>query len=66
MPSGAAHAADDARRRRELLASLGPHTRGKGCPYLKDLDAVDFTVLEEVVRRSSSAVTAGVVDERLS
>ena len=48
-----------------LLASVGPHTRGKGCPYLKDLDAVDFTVLEEVVRRSSSAVTAGVVDERL-
>lgn len=42
----------------EDLAVLGPHTVGKGCLYLKDLDRVDLSVLERMVRRSWTA-TAG-------
>ncbi|UKJ64634.1 DUF1801 domain-containing protein [Cellulosimicrobium cellulans] len=41
----------------ELLERLGPHTVGKGCVYVKDLDAVDLGVLEEVVRRSYATLT---------
>ncbi|MGN0065452.1 MAG: DUF1801 domain-containing protein [Nocardioides sp.] len=36
----------------DLLERLGPHTTGKGCLYLKRLDAVDRDVLGELVRRS--------------
>ena len=36
----------------DLLERLGPHTTGKGCLYLKRLDAVDRDVLAELVRRS--------------
>lgn len=50
----------------DLLATLGPHTLGKGCLYVKDLEAVDLAVLEEVVRRSYAAVTAGVFGTRLT
>lgn len=34
-----------------LLDDLGPHTTGKGCLYLKRLDAVDAGVLEKLVRQ---------------
>jgi hypothetical protein len=33
----------------DLLARLGPHTTGKGCLYVKRLDAVDREVLTELV-----------------
>lgn len=33
-----------------LFAELGPHETGKGCLYLKRLDAVDTSVLEGLVR----------------
>ena len=33
-----------------LFAELGPHTTGKGCLYLKRLDAVDAGVLERLIR----------------
>ena len=33
-----------------LFAELGPHDTGKGCLYLKRLDAVDAAVLERLVR----------------
>ena len=36
----------------DLLARLGPHTRGKGCLYLKSVADVDTTVLREIVARS--------------
>lgn len=36
----------------ENLARLGPHTTGVGCIYLKDLDAVDLDVLEQIVTAS--------------
>lgn len=50
---------DGAERYPELLGRLGPHTTGKSCLYVKDLDAVDAGVLEEMVRRSYAAVTGG-------
>ena len=40
-----------------LYADLGPHTTGKGCLYLKDLDAVDSEVLEALVRQAWEART---------
>ncbi|MBD3947694.1 DUF1801 domain-containing protein [Nocardioides ganghwensis] len=36
----------------DLLARLGPHTTGKGCLYVKELDALDREVLTEMVRRA--------------
>ena len=33
-----------------LLDTLGPHTTGVACLYLKKLDGVDFDVLEQLVR----------------
>jgi hypothetical protein len=35
-----------------LLDELGPHTTGKGCLYVKHLDAVDLGVLEGLVRQA--------------
>ncbi len=35
-----------------LFERLGPHTTGKGCLYVKRLDAVDMTVLEKLVRNA--------------
>lgn len=40
-----------------LFAQLGPHTTGKGCLYLKRLDAVDPAVLEQLVRESWAAAS---------
>jgi len=34
------------------LARLGPHSLGKSCLYLKNLDGVDLEVLADMVRRS--------------
>ncbi|MCP2265723.1 DUF1801 domain-containing protein [Promicromonospora thailandica] len=47
-----------------LLERLGPHTTGVGCLYLKDLGAVDLTVLEEIVRRSWETVSGGTFGQR--
>ena len=35
-----------------LLEHLGPHTTGKGCLYLKRLDAIDPAVLEKLIRQT--------------
>ena len=35
-----------------LLEELGPHTTGKGCLYVKRLDAVDLDVLRRLVRQA--------------
>ena len=35
-----------------LLQSLGPHSTGKGCLYVKRLDDVDPGALERILRRS--------------
>jgi len=36
----------------DLLERLGPHTTGKGCVYVKKLEALDREVLAEMVRRA--------------
>jgi hypothetical protein len=36
----------------DLLERLGPHTTGKGCVYVKRLDAVDREVLTQMVERA--------------
>ena len=36
----------------DLLECIGPHTTGKGCVYVKKLDALDREVLTEMVRRA--------------
>ena len=41
----------------DLLSLLGPHTTGKGCLYVKDLDAVDLAVLEQILDRAYDAAT---------
>lgn len=42
-----------------LLASLGPHTTGKGCLYLKRLDQIDLEVFERLVRKAWQAAHGG-------
>jgi hypothetical protein len=59
LPDGTAGHAD-------ALSRLGPHTTGLVCLYLKNLDDVDLAVLEEIVRKSYAAVTAGVYARRAS
>ena len=36
----------------DLLDRLGPHTTGKSCVYVKELDALDRGVLTELIERS--------------
>jgi hypothetical protein len=36
----------------DLLARLGPHTIGKGCVYVKKLEALDRDVLTEMIERA--------------
>ena len=43
----------------DLLASLGPHTIGKSCLYLKRLDAVDKEILGDLVAESYEAMGNG-------
>jgi hypothetical protein len=42
----------------DLLASLGRHTTGKGCLYLKRVDDADPVVLEAILARSVSHARA--------
>ena len=35
-----------------LFEKLGPHTTGKGCLYLKRLDAIDESVLERLITQA--------------
>jgi Domain of unknown function (DU1801) len=39
-------------RHRRTLARLGPHKTGKGCLYIRRLDAVDRDALRELIDRS--------------
>lgn len=43
----------------DALARLGEYTSGAGCLYVKDLDKVDLSVLESIVRDSYATLTAG-------
>jgi hypothetical protein len=44
-------------RYEDQLKQLGPHTTGVGCLYIKDLDKVDLSVLEDIVAGSYRTVT---------
>ena len=35
-----------------LLQALGPHSKGRGCLYIKKLSEVDLNVLREIVQKS--------------
>ena len=48
----------------ELLEQLGPHRTGVGSIYVKDLAAVDLDVLETIIARSYTALTAGTYTKR--
>lgn len=43
----------------DLLETLGPHSTGVGCIYIKDLQKVDLEVLEAIVTRSYATLTSG-------
>ena len=43
----------------DLLAKLGPHSTGKGCLYVKQLDALDRDVLTELVDRAWTENNSG-------
>lgn len=43
-----------------LLSGLGPHSTGKSCLYIKDLEKVDGDVLEDLIKRSIEHVNASV------
>lgn len=47
----------------DLLPKLGTHTTGKSCIYIKQLDAVDAVVLQEIVTTAWTAV-ADVTDAK--
>jgi hypothetical protein len=49
----------------DLLEKLGPHSTGKGCLYIKDLEAVDLAVLETMVARSYAKLTAGTQGDQV-
>lgn len=36
----------------EVLGELGPHSTGKSCLYIKDVEKVDRAVLEDLITRS--------------
>lgn len=55
LDSTDAHAAE--------LASLGPHTTGVGCLYIKDLEQVDESVLRGVVQGALDFALAGGNDD---
>ena len=40
----------------DLLGKLGPHTTGKSCLYIKDLEKVDNDVLEQLITESIASV----------
>lgn len=45
-----------------LLSKLGPHSTGKSCLYIKNLEKVDTEVLTELVKRSVAHVEARTAD----
>ena len=40
-----------------MLSRLGPHTTGKSCIYIKNLDLIDLSVLEEILTASAKAAS---------
>lgn len=42
---------------RELLEKLGPHSTGRACLYIRDLEKVSLPVVEELIGRSLQHLT---------
>ncbi len=42
----------DINEEKEWLDQLGPHKTGKGCLYIKSLEAVDLDVLKKIIAKS--------------
>jgi len=49
---------DGVERHREQLQRLSPHSAGAGCLYVKDLDEIDLSVLENIVIESYRNLTS--------
>lgn len=50
---------DSTDRHSDALSRLGPHTRGKGCLYIKDLEKVDHGVLRGILESTLAWTEAG-------
>ena len=50
---------DDTARHGDALSTLGPHTLGKGCLYIKDLEKVDIGVLRGILESTLAWTEAG-------
>lgn len=50
---------DGVDRHADDLATLGPHTTGVGCLYLKDLEEVDLEALRRILTRSLAWIDEG-------
>lgn len=50
---------DSTDRYADQLARLGPHTVGKGCLYMKDLEEVDLEVLRGILEGTLAYTEAG-------
>jgi Domain of unknown function (DU1801) len=48
---------DGVGRYEQQLQRLGPHTTGVGCLYVKDLDKIDLSVLEDIIAESYRTLT---------
>jgi hypothetical protein len=48
---------DGVGRYEQQLQRLGPHTTGVGCLYVKDLDKIDLSVLENIIAESYRTLT---------
>ncbi|MEZ3161921.1 DUF1801 domain-containing protein [Microbacterium sp. BWT-B31] len=57
-PSTVVYLAEGIDSHADALSRLGPHTTGRVCLYLKNLDDIDLAVLEDIVRASYETVTA--------
>ena len=55
---------DGTSRYPDQLRRLGPHTTGTACLYIKDLDAVDTGVLEEIIATSHRILMEGTYTSR--
>jgi len=55
---------DNTERHSDALVRLGPHTTGKACLYIKDLEQIDLDVLRGILERTLAWTEAGG-DERV-
>lgn len=54
---------DSTARHSDALAEVGPHTVGKGCLYIKDLEKADLDVLRSILKSALAWTEAGGDDD---